>query len=70
VAIPAAPAQSVADALVAAGIRGILNFAPVQIEVPDGIAVKSVNMAVELEALTFALRAPRGADLQRRSPRA
>lgn len=55
-ATPAQAAQPVADRLVAAGVRAILNFAPVQLAVPEGVAVKSVNMALELEALSYALR--------------
>ena len=38
-----------------AGVRGILNFAPTKLKVPDGVAVKDVNMVMELEALSFAL---------------
>ncbi len=52
---PAEAAQDVADRLVRAGVKAILNFAPVQLSVPSGVAVKSVNMALELETLSFAL---------------
>lgn len=52
-AVPAEAAQSVADALVAAGIRGILNFAPVLLRVPPGIQVVAVDLAVQLEQLAF-----------------
>jgi redox-sensing transcriptional repressor len=51
--VPGEAAQSVADKLVAAGVRGILNFAPVSISVPEGISVQSVDLAVELEQLSF-----------------
>ncbi|MGV3708715.1 MAG: redox-sensing transcriptional repressor Rex [Gemmatimonas sp.] len=54
-AIPADDAQSVADRIVNAGIRAILNFAPAQLQVPEGVSVKTVNMAMELEGLSFAL---------------
>jgi redox-sensing transcriptional repressor len=54
-AVPASAAQRVADRAVAAGVRGILNFVPVQLNVPPSVAVRNVNMAVELEALSFAL---------------
>jgi len=57
-AVPAAVAQRLTDALVAAGVRGILNFVPLQLQVPEGITVNNVNMAVELESLAFALQAP------------
>lgn len=56
VATPADAAQSVADQLVALGVRAILNFAPVHLAVPAEVAVKNVNMAIELEALSYALR--------------
>jgi redox-sensing transcriptional repressor len=56
-AIPAGAAQRMADALASAGIDGILNFAPVQIQVPDGVVVNDVDMSVELEALTYAIEA-------------
>jgi redox-sensing transcriptional repressor len=64
--VPATAAQEVADAVVAAGVRGILNFAPVRIRVPEGVSVNAVNMTVELEALTFALRLGAGTDYPRR----
>ena len=54
-AIPAEGAQETADRLVSAGIRAILNFAPTQIAVPAHVSLKSVNMAMELEGLSFAL---------------
>lgn len=54
-AVPADDAQSAADTLVHAGIRAILNFAPVQLHVPAEVAVRSVNMAMELEGLSFEL---------------
>ena len=54
-AIPSEDAQDVVDHLVDAGIRAILNFAPAQITVPPHVSLKSVNMAMELEGLSFAL---------------
>jgi redox-sensing transcriptional repressor len=54
-AIPAEGAQEVVDVVVDAGIRAILNFAPAQIAVPPHVSLKSVNMAMELEGLSFAL---------------
>jgi redox-sensing transcriptional repressor len=54
-AIPADEAQRVVDRLVRAGVRAILNFAPVQLQVPSEVALKTVNMAMELEGLSFAL---------------
>ncbi|HUL49794.1 MAG TPA: redox-sensing transcriptional repressor Rex [Gemmatimonadales bacterium] len=55
VVTPAEAAQQVTDRLVKAGIKAILNFAPVQLSVPNDVVVKSVNMALELETLSFAL---------------
>ena len=52
---PAEAAQQAADQLVRAGIRAILNFAPVRLRVPPGVEVKTVNMALELETLSYAL---------------
>jgi redox-sensing transcriptional repressor len=56
IGVPAGSAQEVADALVGAGVQAILNFAPVRLTVPDGVSVKHVNLALELDALAFALR--------------
>src|ERR1700688_2100543 len=52
---PADAAQTVTDRLVHAGVKAILNFAPVPLAVPNDVVVKSVNMALELETLSFAL---------------
>ena len=56
IAVPAPSAQTVADRVVAAGARGILNFAPVKLRVPPGVQVNDVDLATELEALTFAVK--------------
>ncbi|MEO8031889.1 MAG: redox-sensing transcriptional repressor Rex [Gemmatimonadota bacterium] len=52
---PADSAQAVAGRLAALGVRAILNFAPVQLSVAEDVVVKNVNLALELEALSFAL---------------
>ncbi len=52
-AVPADNAQDVADQLISAGIRGLLNFAPVSLTVPKGVAVNTVDVAVQLEQLAF-----------------
>lgn len=52
---PAEVAQGVADRIVALGVKAILNFAPVQLIVPDDVVVKTVNLALELETLSYAL---------------
>jgi redox-sensing transcriptional repressor len=50
---PAAAAQGVVDAMVAAGMRSILNFAPVVLSVPPGVIVRKVDLAMELQILTY-----------------
>jgi redox-sensing transcriptional repressor len=55
VAVPGEAAQGVVDRVVAAGVRAILNFAPVKLSVPPQVTVKTVNMALELESLSYAL---------------
>jgi redox-sensing transcriptional repressor len=54
-AVPAEAAQDVADRAVRAGVRGILNFAPVKLNLPETLALKNVNMAMEMEGLSYAL---------------
>ena len=54
-AVPADDAQKLVDRAVKAGIKGILSFAEVQLNVPGDVALRTVNMAMELEGLTFAL---------------
>jgi redox-sensing transcriptional repressor len=53
ISTPANAAQQVADAMVDAGIRSILNFAPVSLAVPEGVSVRKVDLAVELQILTY-----------------
>src|SRR5687767_7058758 len=53
VAVPASEAQEVTNQLVEAGITGILNFAPIVLHVPDDVMVNNVNLAIELENLSY-----------------
>jgi redox-sensing transcriptional repressor len=53
IATPATAAQSVADQLVAAGVTSILNFAPCVLAVPEGVDVRKVDLAIELQILSF-----------------
>ena len=53
--VPSEAAQAMLDRIVKAGIKAVLNFAPVQLQAPADVAVKAVNMAMELESLSFAL---------------
>ena len=55
IVVPAGRAQEAANALVAAGIEGVVNFAPVTISLPPGIEQVSVDLAIELEQLSFAV---------------
>lgn len=53
VAVPGEAAQEVADQLIDAGVLGILNFAPVRLDVHDAVSVNSVDFSVALEQLAF-----------------
>ena len=55
IAVPAPAAQGVAERLVAAGVEGILNFAPVTITLPPRVSLVGVDLAIELEQLAFAV---------------
>jgi redox-sensing transcriptional repressor len=55
VVVPAQHAQAVADRLVAAGIEGIVNFAPVTLALPPHVQIVAVDLAIELEQLSFAV---------------
>lgn len=52
-AVPATAAQEVANQAIAAGITGILNFAPIVLHVPDEVTINNVNLAIELENLSY-----------------
>ncbi|MEO6989481.1 MAG: redox-sensing transcriptional repressor Rex [Aquihabitans sp.] len=53
IATPAAAAQGVADVLAEAGVRSILNFAPTVITAPEGTSLRKVDLALELQVLSF-----------------
>lgn len=55
IAVPAAAAQSVVNAVVAAGVKAILNFSPGALKVPRDVKLKSVDLTVSLESLSFFL---------------
>lgn len=55
VATPPEAAQEVADRLVEAGVQGLLNIAPVKLDAPEDVKVRSMDVALELEGLSFAL---------------
>jgi redox-sensing transcriptional repressor len=50
---PASAVQDVTDRMIEAGIRSILNFAPVVVNVPPGVSVRKVDLAIELQILAF-----------------
>ena len=54
--VPPGPAQETCDALTAAGIRAVLNFAPVSLKVEPDVTAKSVDVRVHLEELAYFLR--------------
>ncbi|HEX2060137.1 MAG TPA: redox-sensing transcriptional repressor Rex, partial [Thermoanaerobaculia bacterium] len=56
IAVPGDAAQAVYDALADAGIQAILNFAPVQMKLRAGVKVKSVDLRINLESLSFYLK--------------
>ncbi|MGC8552865.1 MAG: redox-sensing transcriptional repressor Rex [Phycisphaerae bacterium] len=62
VAVPPEAAQDVASQMAAAGIRGILNFAPVSLNVPADVVVQSVDLALQLEQLSFRMSLGRSAE--------
>ncbi|MGE0451566.1 MAG: redox-sensing transcriptional repressor Rex [Vicinamibacterales bacterium] len=55
VAVPASSAQRVADMVITAGIKAILNFSPGALQVPEDVKLKSVDLTVSLESLSFYL---------------
>lgn len=55
IAVPGSVAQTVVDSIVRAGVKAILNFAPVNLKVPDDVYLRNENMSMELEYLSFAI---------------
>ncbi len=66
IATPANYAQETADRLVSAGVTGILNFAPITLNLPDSVGLVAVDLATELEQLSFAVASNQ--DLFQESP--
>ncbi|HVP39145.1 MAG TPA: redox-sensing transcriptional repressor Rex [Candidatus Saccharimonadales bacterium] len=67
VATPARAAQEAVDLLVAAGVTGVLNFAPRKLNVPPEVHLRNVNMAIEFESLAYSLRAAEARGRRRRA---
>ncbi len=55
VAVPAESAQSVADTLIAAGVRAILNYAPINLNVPENVHVQYIDPVIHLQRMTYYL---------------
>jgi redox-sensing transcriptional repressor len=55
IAVPASAAQQVTDLCVEAGIRAILNYAPIRLKVPRGILVQYIDPAIHLQQMTYYL---------------
>ena len=55
IAVPLTSAQKIADSLIKAGIRAILNFAPVKLNVPKNVKLRNVDLSTELINLTYFL---------------
>jgi redox-sensing transcriptional repressor len=66
IAVPAVAAQGICDRLVAAGVTSILNFAPVVLNVPDGVDVRKVDLSIELQILAFHAQRRSAVGVQRR----
>ena len=60
IATPAGASQSVAERLISAGVRSILNFAPAVLSVPNGVVVRQVDLSAELQVLAFYQSRPAG----------
>lgn len=56
VAVPSEAAQAVIDALVEAGVRAILNYAPIAVQVPDNVELRRIDPLVSLQSMTYHLR--------------
>ena len=55
VAVPSAHTQTVIDQLVGCGVRAILNYAPINAQVPDGVRVRSIDPVLALQSMTYYL---------------
>ncbi len=55
IAVPVASAQEVCDRFIEGGVRAIVNFAPIRLEAPETVWLRSVDLAIELETLAFYL---------------
>jgi redox-sensing transcriptional repressor len=70
IAVPAGAAQAMCDRLVTAGVTSILNFAPVVLNVPDGVDVRKVDLSIELQILAFHAQRRNAARFEQADPAA
>lgn len=56
ITVPASAAQEAVDALVRAGVRGIINFAPVQVKVPNGVFLEQIDITLSIEKVAYFAR--------------
>lgn len=68
IAVPAAAAQSVLDRVTAAGVKAVLNFAPVPLKARRGVKVKTVDLTISLESLSYFLAQPPAATVTASQP--
>ncbi|WP_427015514.1 redox-sensing transcriptional repressor Rex [Pseudarthrobacter sp. P1] len=68
-ALPSAAVQQMCDRVVAAGVRSILSFAPVVVQVPDNVTLRKVDMATELQILAYHAQRAQEQDLERALPK-
>lgn len=54
--VPASVAQDIADRLVASGIKGILNFTPARLTIPDDVRIHHIDLSVELQSFVYFLK--------------
>ncbi len=55
IAVPAEEAQNVADALIEAGVRAILNYAPINLKTPEGVHVQYIDPVIHMQRMTYYL---------------
>ncbi|MBE3584276.1 MAG: redox-sensing transcriptional repressor Rex [Limnochordaceae bacterium] len=70
VTVPAYAAQDVVSQLVAAGVQGVLNFAPTPVQVPPGIALQTADLSLEMQYLAYTMTRRLDKDRDRNWPRA
>jgi redox-sensing transcriptional repressor len=69
IAVPARAAQTVLNQLMAAGIKAVLNFAPARLRVRHGVKLKTVDLTISLESLSYFLASPQAAAAVTQKPR-